>query len=146
MRGKILFFVKCRACVLPHRLMATTWQRSPGCWSFLDARADFSLSGRLLDVLGLLSGPRAPVLEAAVDKKRHSPRFLSAFGSARAGFGGGDRLLDVLFCFHQRALCIFQTNRPHLQIIVKCSAALRVFINIQELLSKRSTIHLNRTA
>lgn len=79
MRGKILFFVKCRACVLPHRLMATTWQRSPGCWSFLDARADFSLSGRLLDVLGLLSGPRAPILKGQVDKKEAFPRFFVYF-------------------------------------------------------------------
>ena len=71
---------------------------------------------------------------------------LSASGSARAESGGGGRLLDVLSCFHQRVLCIFRTNQPHLQSIVKCSAALRVFINIQELLSKRSTIHLNRTA
>jgi len=94
-------------------------------------------------------------------------RFCSTFGFARSefwGVGRQKRVIHSVFCLLPDScgpnleapvdywmFCPAFTNARSafvrtLQIIVKCSAALRVFINIQELLSKRSTIHLNRTA
>ena len=120
------------------------------CSALGSARAGFWGSGRqkrgIPPFFCLLSDPREPILKGQVDKKEAFIPFFVYFQDRAPRFVLCGRLSDVLSCFHQRALCIFQTNRPHLQIIVKCSAALRAFINIQELLSKRSTIHLNRTA
>ena len=73
--------------------------------------------------LVLLSGPREPDLESAVEHFFNFWRFCSTFGTARAGFGVGGRtffqFLGILFYFWFRAGTFEGSGRQNAVVLLR---------------------------
>ena len=71
----------------------------------------------------LLSGPREPDLESAVEHFFNFWRFCSTFGTARAGFGVGGRtffqFLGILFYFWFRAGTFEGSGRQNAVVLLR---------------------------